>query len=252
MPFIGEKFDTYHEFASASLTEIYEPEIKKKPFREVNFLDSAIFWNQDGKYFEVQSLPTMAQMSPAFGVAVADFDNDSFLDIFLANNFFASQPETGFMDGGLSLLLRGAGNRKFVPAWPNESGIAINVASYGAALADFDADGDQDIAVSTNNDRMRLLENKAKTSQRIKIQLKGSEKNRQSIGAKVLLIGKDFQRAMQVSGGSSYLSQSSSNRILLPAELSKRIEKIDVIWPDGQESTHKFEPNEQGLLQINK
>ena len=223
MPFLREKFETYHEFASSSLLEIYEPSIREKPFREVNFLDSVILWNEAGKGFEVQSLPRMAQMSPAFGASVSDFDGDSKNDIFLANNFFASQPETGFMDGGLSLLMRGRDDRGFDPVWPDRSGIALNVASYGAATADYDADGDLDIAVSANNDRLRLLENQINVSPPTKIRIEGSEKNRQAIGARIILRGIDFQRALEMGSGSGYLSQSWSGEIVVSAEIGQTI-----------------------------
>lgn len=162
MPFIGKKFGTYHEYALASLTDIYEPEIRKKTFREATFLDSAILWNEEGVLFNVQSLPKMAQISPAHGVAVADFDGDGIKDIALANNFFASQPETGFMDGGLNCLLKGLGKRKFDHVWPNRSGIAISDASYEVIAGDIDQDGDLDLVFSCNNGSVRVLENKTK------------------------------------------------------------------------------------------
>lgn len=243
MPFIGDKFETYHEFATATLDDIYDPSIRTKPFREVNFLDSAILWNEaDGKSkqrFRVESLPRVAQVSPAFGVAIADFNGDSKQDVFIGNNFFASQPETGFMDGGLSLLLEGRGDGNFRGRWPNESGIAIDAPSYGVAMADFDRDGDIDIAVSANNERLRLLANQSNNAP-LKVSLLGKAANRKAIGARVTFQGPKFQRAIEIVAGDSYLSQSTISDIALDAELASLVEQVSVRWPDGEESTHPF------------
>lgn len=240
MPFIKDEFKTYHEFASAPLADIYSTKEKSIPFREVNFLRSAIFWNQtfDGKSgFKVEPLPIEAQFSPAFGLTVGDFDNDSIQDIFLANNFFASQPETGFMDGGLSLLLRGRGDRKFEAVWPNESGIAIDVASYGAAAADFDRDGDIDIAVATNNDHVRLLENQSSITadSSVRITLVGKTPANVAHGARVLLEGDQFTRAYSIGGGGNYLSQSE-NTLCINRKVLEKSKTISVFWPDGSQS----------------
>jgi hypothetical protein len=251
MPFIAEKFETYHEFATASLSEIYEPSIREKPFREVNFLDSAILWNEGSK-FEVQPLPRMAQVSPTFGVTVADFNEDSYLDIFMANNFFGSQAETGFMDGGLSLLLIGQGDRKFKTVWPNESGITLNVASYGAAGADFDQDGDLDLAVSANNDKMSLLENKSEANSSVKIRIIGDKANPQAIGAQLHLFGPEFQRRISINAGGSYQSQSFSSELHLNEATAKKINRIKVVWPDGVKAEQKFQAKRNGEIEIRK
>ena len=255
MPFLKDKFKTYHEFASAPLADIYQLKESPAPFREVNFLESAIFWNQSAggeTTFEVEPLPIEAQFSPAFGVVVADFDGDSIQDIFLANNFFASQPETGFMDGGLSLLLRGKsgdeGKRTFKAVWPNESGIVIDVASYGAAVADFDGDGDPDIAVATNNDRTRLLQNQTSGSKSTTVRLLGRPANRKAIGARVLAIGADFRRAYNISDGSSYLSQSD-NTLRIDQRVLDRVDEIKVFWTDGTEGSAR-KPWPEGVVEI--
>lgn len=251
MPFIGEKFESYHDYASASLLEIYEPSIKEKPFHEVNFLASAILWNQ-GDAFEVQSLPRMAQASPGFGVTVADFNGDARPDIFLANNFFASQPETGFMDGGLSLLLLGRGERAFDVIWPNKSGVVINDASYGAAMADFDRDGDLDIAVSTNNSSLRLLENRAEVERATKIRLVGSMANANAIGARIELNGEGFTQVIDVQSGGGYQSQTWTGEVVVSQETVKKVTSVEIRWPDGTESTHDFKPEANGVLELTK
>ena len=243
MPFIKEKFETYHEFALASLMDVYEPDISKKPVKEVNFLESAILWNElnnsgenRGRAFRLEPLHRLAQISPAFGMAAGDFNGDSKTDLFLANNFFASQAETGFMDGGLSWLMLGS-NAGLKPAWPKRSGIAIPSAAYGAAAADYDRDGDLDIAVGINNENFRLLANQTgksssgpKSMMRLVVQSSAHP-------LWIRLKGSDFQRIIQPTGGGSYLSQSWEKEILVSRKLLKKVSEIEVQWADGHRST---------------
>ena len=260
MPFVGKKFETYEKFAVASLMDVYEPSIRQKPFREVNYLESAIVWNRldepSIKRLEFQPLPRMAQISPAFGIAIGDFDSEGeFQDIFIGNNFFASQPETGFMDGGLGLVLKhqSAGDFEFV--WPNQSGVNLNAANYSVAAADFNRDGRLDVAVGANNDRLRLLTahpDLVKTSQKdsgARIQLRSNSANSVCVGAKVVLIGKDFVRAYVIQAGGSYLSQSNNREILVGPSVASKIQKVMVRWPDGKETEHPF-VLKKGLMRI--
>ncbi len=165
MPFIKDKFETYHDFALASLHDIYEPTIKGRPYREVVSLENAIFWNDDGK-FRHHPMPRLAQISPAYGLAIEDFDQDGVKDIVIANNFHAAQPETGYMDGGLGWLLKGnkdeGSKLRFDAVWPNNSGIVIDSPGTVVAAADFDRDGDIDVAMATNDGAVRLLVNQTK------------------------------------------------------------------------------------------
>ena len=109
----------------------------------------------------MESLPRLAQISPGYGVAIADVDGDSHLDILMATNFFSSQPETGYMDGGLSWMLKGDGKGGFDPVWPDKSGIVISGDANGLAVADRDGDGDLDLFFAINNDSYKLLDNEA-------------------------------------------------------------------------------------------
>ncbi|MEQ9325226.1 MAG: VCBS repeat-containing protein, partial [Polyangiaceae bacterium] len=102
MPFIADKFDTFASFAEAEVETIYSDEVLDgAPVRRATTLDSTLFVNDGSGAFEPRALPTLAQVSPGFGVAVADVDADGHLDALVAQNFFNAQPETGLLDGGL-------------------------------------------------------------------------------------------------------------------------------------------------------
>lgn len=120
MPFIKDKFETFHDFSIASLSDIYETDKVKRPVLELNHLESSILWNNGDDGFRIEALNRLAQISPGCGVSVFDYDGDSKLDILMATNFFGGQPETGYMDGGVGWLLKGRGDGRFLPQWPKQ------------------------------------------------------------------------------------------------------------------------------------
>lgn len=239
MPFIADKYKTFHDFSLASVADIYQTQSVQRPVREVNFLQSAIFWNQGDQGFTIAALPLLSQISPSYGVAASDFDGDGQVDILMVGNFFHSQPETGYMAGGLGWLLKSVGDRQFEAVWPHRSGVVVPGDANGLAIADYDGDGDQDAIVAVNNGHYQLLENQLSTtkgdheSPSLSISVVGPTENQFAIGALVTLVGNDYQRSIELSAGGSYLSQSSIQPIVVNKEELKRIDTIKIRWPDG-------------------
>ena len=107
--------------------------------------------------FEPRALPKEAQLAPAMGVAVQDFDGDGELDVFVAQNFFAFRPELPRGDSGHGLLLRGKGEGRFHALTPLEAGITVFGEQRGVAAADLDGDGAIELIVSQNGLDTRLF-----------------------------------------------------------------------------------------------
>ena len=141
MPYIGEKFEKYRDFASATLTDIYKPnELENASMFEANYLSSAVLINDGIGNFEVRELPRLAQISPGFGIVATELDGDGNTDLFIAQNFFTPQRETSRMAGGTGVLLRGFGNGEFEEMWPIESGLIVSEDAKGLAVADWNQD----------------------------------------------------------------------------------------------------------------
>ena len=161
MPFIRKDFNTFRDFAEADLSGIYSSERLAKAMRfEADGFETGIWINRsegDAIRFEFMPLPTIAQLSPAYGVAADDVNGDGVVDLFLAQNHDHREPETGLWRGGVGQLLYGKGDGTFVPVPALESGILLRGDATTVEAIDVDGDGDRDLVATQNNDRVRIF-----------------------------------------------------------------------------------------------
>src|SRR5207247_7310375 len=168
---------------------------------------------------------------------VADIDGDGNEDIFLSQNFFATDPRTGRCDGGRGLWLRGDGKGGFTAIPAKESGVKIYGDQRGAALCDYDGDGRMDLVVTQNGAETKLYHNVGGRPG-LRVRLKGPAGNPQAIGAQLRLLFRDRAGpAREIHAGSGYWSQDSAIQVLGTPEPATRIQ---VRWPGGKVTTSGF------------
>lgn len=207
----------------------------------VNTLASTVFLNR-GNGFEASELPREAQLAPVFSVNAGDFDGDGNEDLFLSQNFFATEPETPALDAGRGLWLRGRGDGKLTASSAQQSGIEVYGEQRGAASADFDGDGRLDLVVTQNGAATRLFRNLSGTPG-LRLQLKGAAGNLAGIGAVIRLsYGERKGPAREIRAGSGYWSQDSAVQIFGGTE---RPAAVTVMWPGGRSTTTKIPPTAQ-------
>ncbi len=233
MPFLREQFTSHKAYSETTIAGLLGNRQTRAQEVEVSTLASTIFFNR-GQRLVAEALPREAQLAPAFAVHVADADGDGHEDIFLSQNFFATQPETPRLDAGRGLWLRGEGGGRLTPVPASESGIEVYGEQRGAALADFDRDGRIDLVVSQNGASTKVFHN---TSARpgIRVRLAGPTGNPSGIGALLRLrFGGRWGAAREIHGGSGYWSQDSPVQVLgIPEPASA----IQVLWPGGKTTT---------------
>ena len=250
MPFIGDKYKTFSGFASATVQDIYSDKVLSKiPSHSANYLQSSLLINDGTGHFEVKPLDRLAQVSPGFGVILSDFDADGYVDIYINQNFFGPQPETGFFDGGLGILLRNDGEGNFKPVWPKDSGLIVPEDATAAAITDFDLDGWPDLLIATNNNLLKAYRNQGTSRKNTSVvKLIGVKNNPQAIGARVIMTRQDgTQQVREVTAGSGYLSQSTAS-LYFGLGTEQGPKQIDVLWPDGTKTVIKDDLQKRNFI----
>ena len=176
-----------------------------------------------------------------FGLVFGDWDNDGFADLGMANGHVQdtisrSNPGQSYKQPALILRNRGDGTYEDVSASVG-SGITEPMVGRGVCRGDYDNDGAVDLLIVANRGAPRLLRNETRSANHwLTIRLVGTKANRSGYGAQVRINADGVEQAAYTHSGSSYLS-ASDRRLHFGLGASKRVERIRVNWPSGQEQT---------------
>jgi hypothetical protein len=231
LPDVSLRLRTFAAYADATVDQVLGPAAQATVRFGATTMHQMAFLNR-GNRFEARPLPEAAQLAPAFYAGVADFDGDGNEDVFLAQNFFATEVATPRYDAGRSLLLSGDGTGGLEAVPGQRSGLQVYGEQRGAAYADFDGDGRLDLAVSQNGAATRLFRN-AGAAPGLRVRLIGAPGNPTAVGAQMRLrYGERSGPVREVQSGSGYWSQNGAVQVLgragAPTELWVR-------WPGGRE-----------------
>ena len=122
MPFINEKYSSYHDFARATTEDIFGDALNKGVQKTVRTLESCVFLNNGKGRFSKIALPNEAQFSPIQGIEIQDINNDGIQDVVCVRNLYETEVETARHDAGRGECLLGTGDGHFVPMSIYESG----------------------------------------------------------------------------------------------------------------------------------
>jgi len=222
-------------------------------------------WHNDGKGFfdEVTeqahiSAPTRGVLG--FGGGFFDYDNDGWLDLFVANGHVYPEvervsPEVKFKQ--INSLFHNEHNGRFTEITRSAGpGFQTPYVGRGVAFADFDNDGFVDLVVGNNGDPPLLLRNMGGNgSHFVNFKLAGRKSNRDAMGARIHLVAGALSQIREIAGGGSYLSQSDL-RANFGLGKATRIATLEVTWPSGKKQVFrdleadKFYLLEEGSDQI--
>ncbi len=203
--------------------------------------DNYVLFHNDGhgffsdvSYASGVGEPTIPYLG--WGTFFFDYDNDGRQDLFSANghvypevdgalkNETYRQPLLLFRNSGASFREVGgdAGLRRLKPQ-----------SARGAAYADFDNDGDLDIAVSVMDEPPLLLENVGgNKSHWVTVHLVGAKSNRDGIGARVKLTTPAGVQYGVVRSSGNYLS-TNDIRLHFGLGAETTVKQIEIAWPSG-------------------
>ncbi len=170
-----------------------------------------------------------------WGTDLFDYDNDTDLDIFVANgSTFQYLEMPKFLMRQKDRLFRNEGDGTFIDV-AGEVGVGAlrSRVGRGAAFGDYDSDGDIDVFVVNNHDRAVLLRNDGGNQNAwLHVKLVGTLDNRDGVGSKIRAIAGNLTQIREINAGASYMSFNS-----LTAEFGlgqeSMVDLLEVIWPNG-------------------
>jgi hypothetical protein len=176
-----------------------------------------------------------------WGTGFADFDNDGWLDLFVANGHVypgVDQLKEVSRYQQPKELYRNLGNGRFDEvSGRTGSDLSTPRPARGAAFGDYDNDGDIDVLVINVNSRPSLYQNDGGNRNAwTGFKLVGASSNRDAIGARVEIEAGGRTQAGEVRSGGSYLSHNDM-RLHFGLGSAKRVERIRIRWPNGKMET---------------
>ncbi len=199
-----------------------------------------LFRNEKSKFDDVTDSSGLGALTIAhsgWGTKWLDFDNDGWLDLFVAqghvmDNIEITEPTLRYRES--PVLLKNDGKRFLDVSVQSGPAFRTPIAARGAAFGDLDNDGLVDIVINCNDGHPLILRNQGnRLNHWLSLDLVGSVSNRDAIGSKIRLVTESGERHTAfVSTAGSYLS-ASDKRVHFGLGASKKALSIEITWPNG-------------------
>jgi ASPIC and UnbV/FG-GAP-like repeat len=218
----------------------------------------------DGTFEDVTEKAAANPPGWFWGAAFADFDNDGWQDLYVANGWVYNDRDTeieleflnnvvtnqNIYKAGIyfdpkhfgrsswhgwerNRFLRNNGDGTFLELG-HATGTDLILNSRGVAVADFWNRGVMDIAVSASADRHALLRNEVGVKRNwFQVELVGRSSNRDAVGARVTLYAGGKQQSRELILGDGYGSQNSL-RQHFGLDQHQVVDKLVVRWPTSR------------------
>ncbi len=168
----------------------------------------------------------------AFGTVMEDFNCDGNEDLVIANGHL---DDPGHLGTELAMLpqLFSIGDSQITDNSARGGDyFSQRFVGRGLATADYDGDGDLDIAIVHQNAPVSLLKNQSSRGHWLQLQFIGRKSNRQGIGVRVTLQSGSDSFIREIAGGTSYCA---SHQPVMVFGLGSRNQpcELEIVWPSG-------------------
>ena len=125
IPSLNKEFLLYKDYSRATLKELFGEEKLAEAVKKYTYTLSSHYFENDGSgNFNPARLPGIAQASSMQDIAIGDFNEDGYPDLFLVGNNYEISTQLGSMDACHGVLLQNDKNRGF--HWVNNRNFNIS------------------------------------------------------------------------------------------------------------------------------
>lgn len=244
--------------------DIYVTNVTEEFLMECNML-----WQNDGKgrFVDVSQELNVCDTGWGWGGKFFDYNNDGWLDLYVANGFFTGPKNQSYLDVLLPAIWESGENPSDPSAWPplngmgmasseanvlftnhkgkfqreTGSGLEVKKDSRAILIADFDNDGWLDMFVTNNDDYTQLYRNKAldaPANHWLEVELEGRAPNTSAIGARVYAKAGGTMLMREVNIGNGF-GGPSMLRQHFGLGKHEKVDELTVIWPSGEKRVYK-------------
>ena len=203
---------------------------------------NTLYHNNHGKFEDVTyqaGMGTFGYRNLAWGAGFADFDNDGWKELFVANGHIYPQAiQAGNRYFQENQLFRNLRDGRFDLIQREESGFSDARSGRGAAFGDLGGDGRIEIVVN-NIDSQPFLYKSARNSagRWVRFKLIGVKCNRDAIGARISVSAGGLTQMDEVRSADSFAS-CSDVRLHFGLADATVVDKVQIRWPDGSVDQH--------------
>jgi hypothetical protein len=200
---------------------------------------NALYQNRgDGTFEDVSATTGMnaAFLALGFGTKLYDYDNDGDLDIHVTNghvidNVKLYQPNLSYAQK--DFLFENVGGKFRDITARGGPALQVERIGRGLAVADFDNDGNIDVAMTSLGQHPVLLRNQGVSHGNwITLRAKGKKSNSFGLGATVNVRTSQGVQVREINNVASYLS-SNDIRLHVGVGAAPIIQQIEILWPGG-------------------
>jgi hypothetical protein len=130
-------------------------QIIQSTVKKIDILASVIVKNSGNLQFEIQPLPSIAQLSSTHAILVDDFDKDGKMDMFLGGNDYQVNTQLGQLDASQGLILTSDGRQ----GWVLNQVLTEQIATPGAIrdVVKITVNRQNYLLISRNNDKLKVF-----------------------------------------------------------------------------------------------
>ena len=218
------------------------------------YMRNALYLNSGtNRFLEIAQMAGVKSSDWSWSPRFEDLDNDGWLDLHITNGMVRS-----FIDSDLvnatrrltsqrdvirtmknsppleeaHLMFRNDGDLHFDKV-QDDWGLDHTGVSFGSAFADFDRDGDLDLAYINHDDTVSLYRNDSPRGGRVVIELIGTASNSQGIGAQAFVESPQGRQTRQLTVARGALS-SSEPILHFGLGDADTLSSLEIRWPSGQ------------------